>query len=146
MRGRVLALDLGSRRIGMAVSDPERSLAFPAGHLDRVEARRDLEALHALAREREISHIVVGLPLHLHGGDGEAARSAREFAEALARVTELPVDLFDERWTTREALRSLRDSSPKRRRRKGEVDAVAATLLLQSWLARAGGVASGLET
>lgn len=131
----------------MAVSDPERSLAFPAGHLDRVEARRDLEALHALAREREISRIVVGLPLHLHGGDGEAARSAREFAAALARVTELPVDLFDERWTTREAQRSLRDSSPKRRRRrKGEVDAVAATLLLQSWLARAGGVASGLET
>jgi len=131
----------------MAVSDPERSLAFPAGHLDRVEARRDLEALHALAQEREISRIVVGLPLHLDGGYGEAARSAREFAEALARVTALPVDLFDERWTTREALRALRDSAPKRRRRrKGEVDAVAATLLLQSWLARAGGVASGLET
>ena len=146
MRGRVLALDLGSRRIGMAVSDPERSLAFPAGHLDRVEARRDLEALHALAQEREISRIVVGLPLHLDGGAGEAAQSAREFAEALARVTAVPVDLFDERWTTREALRSLRDSAPKRRRRKGEVDAVAATLLLQSWLARAGGAASGLET
>ena len=145
MRGRVLALDLGARRIGLAVSDTEQSLAFPAGHLERVAIRRDLEALHTLVREREISRIVVGLPLHLDGGDGEAAQSARVFARSLARVTSLPVDLLDERWTTREAQRSLRASPRKRRPGKGEVDAVAATLLLQSWLARAGGPAAELE-
>jgi len=145
MRGRVLALDLGERRIGLAVSDPERSLAFPAGHLERLGGKRDFEALDALVQEREISHIVVGLPLHLDGGHGDAARSAREFAAALARITSVSVDLLDERWTTREAQRSLRESSRKRRRVKGEVDAVAATLLLQSWLARAGGPAAGLE-
>lgn len=143
---RVLGIDLGTRRIGLALSDPEAAFAFPLSVLERHGGKRDLEALSALVREREVERIVVGLPLHLDGGAGEAARSAREFAEALARVTALPVDLFDERWTTREALRSLRDSAPKRRRRKGEVDAVAATLLLQSWLARAGGAASGLET
>ena len=87
MHGRVLALDLGARRIGLAVSDPEQTLAFPAGHLERVGAQRDLEALQALADEREISRIVVGLPLHLDGGDGDAARSAREFAQALADQT-----------------------------------------------------------
>jgi len=146
MHGRVLALDLGARRIGLAVSDPEQTLAFPAGHLERVEAQRDLEALQALADEREISRIVVGLPLHLDGGDGDAARSAREFAQALARQTSLPVDLLDERWTTREAQRALREAPRKRRQRKGEVDALAATLLLRSWLSRAVGPAAGLET
>ena len=146
MRGRVLALDLGARRIGLAVSDTEQSLAFPAGHLERVGSQRDLEALCALAQEREISRIVVGLPLHLDGGDGDAARSAREFAGSLARLTSIPVDLLDERWTTRAAQHSLRERPRKQRRRKGEVDAVAATLLLQSWLARAGGPAAGLET
>lgn len=145
MHGRVLALDLGVRRIGLAVSDLEQSLAFPAGHLERVAIQRDLEALHALARERGIARIVVGLPLHLDGGDGDAAHSAREFACSLARETSLPVDLLDERWTTREAERALREGPRKRRRRKGEVDALAATLLLQSWLARAGGPAEGLE-
>jgi len=146
MHGRVLALDLGARRIGLAVSDPEQSLAFPAGHLERVATQRDLEAIHALAREREVSRIVVGLPLHLDGGDGDAARSAREFAHSLARVTSLPVDLLDERWTTREAQRALREAPRKRRRRKGELDALAATLLLRSWLTRADGPAAGLET
>lgn len=135
---RVLALDLGARRIGLAVSDSEGSVAFPAGFLERRDLRSDLEALAKLARERDIARVVVGLPLHMNGQAGEEATRARRFAEQLAAHTGLSVDLLDERWTTRQAERSLREGrrGTARRRGRGAVDALAATLLLQTYLDR----------
>jgi putative Holliday junction resolvase len=135
-RGPVLGLDYGSRRIGMAVSDPEGEFAFPVGVLTRRGLRRDLDALRRLAQERGVTQIVVGLPLHLDGRQGTEAEAARAFASALAQATGLPVDLLDERWTTREAERALRETEPRGRKRREKLDAAAAAILLRTWLAR----------
>jgi putative Holliday junction resolvase len=133
----VLGLDLGSRRIGLAISDPGTGIALPAGHLDRRGLAEDLAALGRLASERAVGRVVVGLPLHLDGRSGTGAEAARRFAAALHAATGLPVDLLDERWTSVQAERALRETSPRRRRRrKGDVDASAAALLLRTWLER----------
>jgi len=119
----------------MAISDPETGIAFPAGHLVRKDPANDLEALRALARERGVSRIVVGLPLHMNGRSGAAAETARAFADSLARATSLPVETLDERLTTVEAERALR-GAPRaaRRRRKDVIDSMAATLILRAYL------------
>jgi len=145
-RGCVLGLDYGSRRIGLAVSDEAGLIAFPAGALVRTGLQRDLVALAALIAERGVTKVVVGLPLHMSGRGGPEAEAARAFARALGEATQLPVDLLDERWTTREAERALRDAPGRRKRSRGSVDSVAATLLLRSYLERerrAAGGASG---
>ena len=102
-RGAVLGIDYGSRRIGLAVSDPDRIFAFPAGFLLRQDKARDLASLRRLAEEREVVQIVVGLPIHMNGREGPEARAARAFAEDLRQETGRSVDLLDERWTSREA-------------------------------------------
>jgi putative Holliday junction resolvase len=135
----VIALDYGSRRIGLAVSDPEREFAFPAGVLERQGLKKDLEALSLFARERGATRIVVGLPIHLDGRRGPEAEAARAFSEALAEATGLAVELLDERWTTREAERALRETEPRGRRRRQKLDAAAAAILLRTWLERAAG-------
>lgn len=132
----MLGLDYGTRRIGLAISDPEGKLAFPAGVVERRSLAQDLEVLRRLVDERGVTRLVVGLPLHLDGRAGPEAAAARSFARALGDATGLPVDLLDERWTTQEAERALRDAEPRRRRRGVRVDATAATLLLRTWLAR----------
>ncbi len=146
---RVLALDLGARRIGLALSDAEGRIAFPEGSLERRGAWRDREALRRLVEERGVERIVVGLPIHMDGREGEQARTARTFAANLERDLGVPVEVLDERWTTREAERSLRatghrvgghDSRTKSRGKRlgrGAVDAVAASLLLSTYLERA---------
>jgi putative Holliday junction resolvase len=131
---RVLAIDLGQRRIGLAVSDPGGELALPVGTLLRRDARTDLAELRRTIAERAVERVVVGLPLHMDGRVGPEAEAARRFAEALARDTGLPVETFDERWTTREAERALREGGRSGRRSREAVDAVAATLLLRAWL------------
>lgn len=136
---RVLAIDYGERRLGLAVSDEAGEFAFPAGTLERRGAKRDLEALRALAAKRGIGRVVVGLPLHLDGRAGKEARAAEAFAAVLGEATGLPVETCDERWTTHEAERSLREQGlvgKRGRRRREIVDAVAATLILRSYLAR----------
>jgi putative Holliday junction resolvase len=137
VRGPVLALDYGTRRIGLAVSDESGTFAFPAGFLASAGRRRDLEALVALISERAIQRVVVGLPLHLNGQRGDAAVAAEEFANAVAEVSHLPVELMDERWTTRAADRALSESRSGRKRRREAVDSTAATLLLRTYLERA---------
>jgi putative Holliday junction resolvase len=140
MTGRVLGLDLGARRIGLAVSDEAGQLAFPAGYLDRSGLERDLASLVAVIRERGVKQIVVGLPRLLDGREGTGAVEARRFAAALADRTALPVVLEDERLTTALAERALAEAPPRRRRdRKELLDAMAATVLLRGYLARAGG-------
>jgi putative Holliday junction resolvase len=135
---RVLALDLGERRIGLAVSDEEARIAFPAGFLQRQDLRRDLESLCSLVRDRGVTRAVVGLPLHLDGRQGPEAEGAIRFANAFAKAAAIPVDLLDERWTTVAAQRSLRESGRRsiERKGKGAVDSIAATLLLSTYLAR----------
>jgi putative Holliday junction resolvase len=135
MKGRVLGLDLGERRIGLAVSDEEGQFAFPAGYHERSGLARDLEALRVLAAEQGVVRIIVGLPLLLDGREGKGALAAREFARALGAATSLPVELVDERLTTKEAEHALREAPSKtRRRRKHVIDSMAATLLLRGWL------------
>ena len=136
-RGPVLALDYGTKRIGMAVSDTEGEFAFPAGVLERRDAARDLASLGAVVAERGVTRIVVGLPLHLDGRAGPEAEAARSFAGALGEATGLPVEMLDERWTSREAERALRESQPRRSRRAAaRLDAAAAAILLRTWLER----------
>jgi len=140
VRGPVLALDFGTVRIGMAVSDEAGTFAFPAGVLRSQGRERDLAALCEVIAERSIRRIVVGLPIHMDGRRGDAAIAAENFANAIAELTGLPVEMLDERWTSREAERALRESRRGRRRRRhdrGEVDTTAATLLLRTWLDRA---------
>jgi putative Holliday junction resolvase len=136
----VLGIDLGARRIGLAVSDPDDRIAFPAGHLESRGVARDVEALCALARERGVDRVVVGLPVHLDGREGPEAADARAFARRLAERSGLPVQTLDERWTSREAERALVEAAPKKRRRRqrrdGTLDSVAATLLLRAFLER----------
>jgi putative Holliday junction resolvase len=135
---RVLSLDLGERRIGLALSDEAARIAFPAGHIDRKGLRNDLEALCALVRERGVSRAVVGLPLHLDGRRGPEAEAAQKFANSFSKAAGIPVELLDERWTTVAAERSLRESGRGVARRKGRgvVDSVAASLLLSTYLER----------
>ena len=133
--GPVLALDYGAKRIGMAVSDADGEFAFPAGVLERRGLARDLEALAGLAQERGVVRVVVGLPLHLDGRKGPEAEAAQRFADAVGQATGLPVSLLDERWTSREAERALREAQPRRRkRRNAKLDAAAAALLLRTFL------------
>jgi putative Holliday junction resolvase len=135
MQGPILGLDLGARRIGLAISDERGVLAFPVGYLERAGLERDLVALRALVAERGATRIVVGLPLQLDGREGAGARAAREFARALGEATSLRVELMDERLTTALAERALREAPRAARRgRKQVIDAMAATLMLRSWL------------
>ena len=137
VRGPVLALDYGTRRIGIAVSDEEAQFAFPAGFLACQGRERDLAALRQLIVERSIRCVVVGLPIHMDGRRGEMAVAAEKFANAIAEMTDLPVEMLDERWTTREAERALGESRRGRKQRREAVDSAAATLLLRSYLERA---------
>lgn len=134
--GRFLGVDYGTRRIGLAVSDPDGRIAFPEGTLERRGERRDVEAICKLASERGVAGIVVGLPLHMDGRRGPEAEAAEAFAGLLRAKSGLPVELLDERWTTQEAERALRESGRNARKRRAVVDAVAATLLLRTWLAQ----------
>jgi len=135
---RVLGIDLGTRRIGLAVSDEDGRIAFPAGTLERKGKRADFAALRKLVRERQIGCAVVGLPLHMSGRAGVEAEAARAFATALAEAAGIPVDTLDERWTSVAAHRSLQESGRRvvEKHGKGIVDEVAATLLLSTYLER----------
>ena len=136
----VLAVDYGTRRLGLAVSDPTTGIALPIPAVHRTQLRQDLSSLAEIIAEREIGKIVVGLPIHMNGRPGPEAEAARTFSEQIAAATGLTVDLLDERWTTQEALRSLREtekeSRRRNRRRSGALDSAAATLLLTTYLAR----------
>jgi putative holliday junction resolvase len=141
-RGRVAALDLGSRRIGVAYSDSARSLASPWGTIQRSgDPERDRAAVLDAIREVEAVAVVVGLPLSLSGRVGPAARAALAEADALRRALEplgVAVETTDERLTTVEAQRSLRQAGRSGRSARRVVDSAAAMVLLQAWLDRSG--------
>lgn len=132
---RILALDLGKRRIGLALSDPLGITAQGLQTLQRTNIREDLAALARLASENEVAFILIGHPLHMSGREGRQAEYTREFAERLAEKTGLEVRLWDERLTTVEAERVLKDSGISIAKRAKAVDKLAAQILLQSYLA-----------
>lgn len=131
---RVLAIDLGSVRVGIAVSDELGLMAHPRPHLAAGDAKSLLAALQRLAREEGVERFLVGLPRHLNGSEGRSARDARRFAAALAKHTSLPVTLVDEWLSTREAHARLQEGGNKQRDTRGRIDSAAAAVLLQSWL------------
>jgi putative holliday junction resolvase len=136
MEGRVLAIDPGSRRVGLALSDESRRLASPLRTLQALPAETLSERLAAVVREVGAVEVVVGLPRNLDGSSGEAAASARGLAEELKRSTRLPVSLQDERLSSVAAERHLVGQGVRREKRKALVDQLAATLILEAFLER----------
>jgi putative holliday junction resolvase len=136
--GRVLGLDLGAARIGVAISDPDRRVAVPLGTVHVGQPPGELIALADLVREHAITTVVLGLPRSLSGASGPSAQHAEAFAQALRGVLKVPVELQDERLSTVEAERLLRDAGIKGRDRRAVVDRTAATVILQAWLDQRG--------
>lgn len=136
--GRVLGLDLGDARIGVAISDEGRRMAVPLGTV-RTGAPSDVKAIADLVTEHGVTLIVIGHPLLLSGEAGERAHLAERFAEALRSLLPIDVVLQDERLSTAEADRALREAGASGRERRRAVDRSAATVILQAWLdARSG--------
>jgi putative Holliday junction resolvase len=132
--GRILALDVGRRRIGLAVSDELGVTAQGLETLERTNHREDLAALARVAAQWNVSLLLVGHPVKLSGEEGSQAEWVRRFAEGLAAHTGLPVKLWDERLTTAEAERVLKQSGISIAKRARAIDRLAAVLLLQSYL------------
>ena len=137
-RGRLLAIDYGERRIGLAISDPTGTIASPVGAIVRRAGKRPpIAEILRRAETLEVRGFVVGLPLDGEGDETPRSEEARKIATALAERSGLPVELVDERFTTAAALRAIREMRGSTRGRKGDVDALAATVLLQHALRRA---------
>ena len=133
---RALGLDVGERRIGAALSDPEGILATPLEAIDVQSHDQALERIVALAREHDVDRVVVGLPISMDGTLGPQAQRVKSFADALAERVGLPVLTWDERLSTVAAGRVLADAGVKRGKRKKRIDSVAASLVLQGYLDR----------
>ena len=131
----MLAVDWGERRIGLSLSDESQRLAQPLTTLTRRAGKRfPMRQLCTLLEQHAVAGVIVGLPLDEQGEEGAPARAARELAAAIGRQTGRPVELWDERMTTARALQAVREMGGSARGRKGDVDALAATLLLQHYL------------
>lgn len=131
---RALALDIGEKRIGVAVSDPSGTVATPVAVLDATKTLSDGRELVRLAEDYEAELLVVGLPLSLDGSEGPQAARVRKAAERLAGFLRLPVEFADERLSSTQAVRSMSDVGVGSRRARGSVDMVAAAIFLQSYL------------
>ena len=132
--GRILGLDVGSRRIGVAVSDPLGITAQGLETLQRRNKRHDFEHLQRLIQEYDVREIVVGLPLRMSGAEGIQSDKMQGFAEELRKRFRLPVHLWDERLTSAEANRLLRETHLSIEKRGKAVDRMAAVLILQGWM------------
>jgi putative Holliday junction resolvase len=130
----IAAIDLGRRRIGVAVTDAAAMGAHPLGIVERRALKHDLDAIVAMLRDRDVSMIVVGLPLNMDGSEGPAARGARKFADQLAVALGVTVEMFDERLTSFEARDRLADMPVGKGKRKTGVDALAAVVILEGWM------------
>ncbi len=142
-RGRILGLDAGERRIGVAISDPDRSFALPLRTVERDGRGGEWAALETLIREEDVTEVVVGLPLSLSGETGAQADRATAFAETLKARIQLPIHMVDERLSTQEAIRRVADEPrgrgnrrEKSRSQAADTDALAASIILQAFLDR----------
>ena len=136
---RIMALDVGDSRIGVALSDPTEMLASPLLIIKRLNQASDLENIVKLAQERAAGKLIVGLPLSLSGGAGAQADKVQGFADKLRAVLSIPLEMVDERFSTVTAKEYMRESGGKKKSRlKKHDDAVAAAVILQSYLDEAG--------
>ena len=132
--GRLLALDVGERRVGVAVSDPMGCLARPLTIISRRSKREDFATIARLVEEQQATVVVVGYPLNMDGSVGPQARRVARYAAALRRVLPVPVFLWDERLSSEEAAERLRAAAGGRRRRRKHLDDAAAAVILQEYL------------
>ena len=139
-KARLIGIDLGSKTIGLAISDVERRLASPLKTLPRGAFAKDAQSLTAIFSEFDVAGIVLGLPLDLDGWDNPRAQSTRAFARNLSTRTSLPIILWDERFSTAAVTRSLIENDVSRARRAQIVDKMAAAYILQGALDRLGGL------
>ncbi len=142
-RGRILGLDAGDRRIGVAISDPDQHFALPLRSVIRDGRGGEFTALETLIKEEMVTEVVVGLPLSLSGEAGNQAESARSFADDLTSRLNVTVHMYDERLSTQEAMRRVSDEPRGTRSRKergrsqeADTDAIAASIILQAYLDR----------
>ena len=142
---RILALDLGKKRIGMALSDELGITAQGIPTLERRNKRVDFAALAAVVRENHVRQIVLGLPLRMSGEEGRQADWVREFAAELTERVGVPVELRDERWTSKQAERVLAGSGIRHEDRKPAIDRLSAVILLQDYLDSRGAGRGGLD-
>lgn len=133
-KNKVLGLDWGSKRIGIAISDGDRTVALGRETYEREELEQDIQYIRDLVSEEEVSLIVLGMPYHMDGGEGELAEAVEEFKEALEEELPIPVETVDERLTSSEAERVMLKSNLSREDRKRHRDKLAATLILQRYL------------
>lgn len=136
--GRILAVDLGTRRVGLAISDEATGVALALDAFERARGETAevlADRVVARAREEAVSGIVVGLPLHMDGKESQATRAARGFAKLLRERSGLPVATWDERLSSHEAERRLRDAPATRARKRLQVNALAAQVILEEYLA-----------
>jgi putative Holliday junction resolvase len=135
-RGALIGLDLGTKTIGVAASDPDRRLATPVETILRKRFRDDAEHLFKLAGERRAVGFVLGLPINMDGTEGPRAQATRAFGRNLAKLTELPIALWDERLSTAAVERALIEADVSRSKRKAVIDQHAAAYILQGALDR----------
>ncbi|MGY2085151.1 Holliday junction resolvase RuvX [Blastococcus sp. SYSU DS0539] len=134
-RGRVLGVDVGTVRVGVALSDATGTLASPLETLRRAKSKADLDQLAALVAEHEVTEVVVGEPVHLSGASGSSAQDAADYAQELAdRIPDVPVNLIDERLSTVTAASHLREGGIDSRRQRAVIDQAAAVVILQQYL------------
>jgi putative Holliday junction resolvase len=131
---RLLGVDYGNVRIGLAISDPDRKIAFPLATHQRTTREQDAAYFRQVIAEESVGGIVLGLPVHLNGNEGQAAAAARAFGQWLGELTGLPLVYWDERFTTVEAESALWDAGLTHKQRKQRRDKVAAQMLLQAYL------------
>ena len=131
---KIMAVDLGQVRTGLAVPDPTEQLASPVGTITEKNTDKLLEKVAAAAREQGVQQLVVGHPRNMDGSRGESARRAETFAASLEKAAALPVVLWDERMTTVSAIGYLNQTDTRGKKRKAVVDTVAATIILQDYL------------
>ena len=132
--GTLLGIDFGTKRIGIAVSTPDQSIASPLQNYDRRNETEDCAIMKRTAREYQAVGLVVGLPVHMSGDEGGKAKEARKFGEWIGRMVELPVVFWDERYTSALAGLYLQQSNLSEKKQKAKLDKVAAQVMLQSFL------------
>lgn len=133
-RGRVAGIDYGTVRIGIAITDPRRTIASPYENYTRRDREQDARRFRRLVAEEDIKLFVVGLPVHLAGHESQKSHEARQFGAWLQETTGVPVQFFDERFTSSEAEQFLLGAELTKKRRKARLDMVAAQILLAAWL------------
>lgn len=133
-KGRLLGIDYGTKRVGLALSNAEQTIATPLETYQRRDERQDARHLKKTVEENSVKGLVVGLPVHMSGDEGEKAREARAYAHWAAAATKLPVAFCDERYTTAQADAYLREAALSPKQRRARRDMLAAQILLQNFL------------